>query len=48
MTAILQQQLHQLLVRAVMLTDMVQRRFLTTVRRIDPTPIDAEYVFRRT
>ena len=31
-----------------MLTDMVQRRFLAAVRRVDPTRIDTEYVLRST
>ena len=30
----------------MMLTDMIQRRFLTAVGRVDPTRIDTEYVFR--
>ena len=32
----------------MMLTDMIQRRFLTAVGRVDPTRIDTEYVLRRT
>ena len=47
-TAILQQQFNQPLVRAVMLADMIQRRFLLVVGRVDPTPIDSKYELRRT